>query len=62
MADMEPENEVPLLLGQLEEDQSHQAGESSEGEVGVESLDYDPIHSVVYSQQKKVQQRRHIYG
>lgn len=62
MADIEPETEVPLLLGHLEECQSYQEEEPNDDEVGVESLDYDPIHSLVYSQQKKGNQRRHFYG
>ncbi|KAG0610052.1 hypothetical protein M758_7G035300 [Ceratodon purpureus] len=62
MADMEPENEVPLLLGQLEEARSHQEEESKGDEVGVESLDYEPIHSLVYAQTKKGSNQRHFYG
>lgn len=62
MADMEPENEVPLLLGQLEEAHSYQEEESKVDEVGVESLDYEPIHSLVYAQTKKGSQQRKIYG
>lgn len=62
MADMEPDNEVPLLLGQLEEAHSYQEEESKEDEVGVESLDFEPIHSLVYAQSKKGNQQRKIYG
>lgn len=61
MADMESDNEVPLLLGQLEEayESSYQEDESR---VEVESLDYEPIHSLVYAQTKKGNQQRKIYG
>lgn len=62
MADMEPENRVPLLVGQLEEARSYREEELKGDEVGVESLDYEPIHSLVYAQTKKGSQQRHFYG
>jgi hypothetical protein len=63
MADMDTEIDVPLLLDQVEDNRSEQTLESpTEDELGVESLDYDPIHSFVSSQQKRAQQRRHFYG
>jgi hypothetical protein len=63
MADMDSEIDVPLLLDQVEDNRSEQTLESpTEDELGVESLDYDPIHSFVFSQQRRAQQRRHFYG
>ncbi len=63
MADMDTEIDVPLLLDQVEDNRSEQTLESpTEDELGVESLDYDPIHSFVSSQQRRAQQRRHFYG
>lgn len=59
---MEPDNEVPLLLGQSEEAHSYHEEEFKTDEVGVESLDYEPIHSLVYAQTKKRNQQRKIYG
>lgn len=61
MAEMESDNEVPLLLGQLEE--AHESSyQEDESRVEVESLDYEPIHSLVYAQTKKGNQQRKIYG
>lgn len=58
---MESDNEVPLLLGQLEE--AHESSyQEDESRVEVESLDYEPIHSLVYAQTKKGNQQRKIYG
>ncbi len=60
---MDTEIDVPLLLDQVEDNRSEQTLESpTEDELGVESLDYDPIHSFVSSQQRRAQQRRHFYG
>ncbi len=63
MADMDTEIDVPLLLDQVEDNRSEQTLESpTEDDLGVESLDYDPIQSFVSSQQRRAQQRRHFYG
>ncbi|BBN02117.1 hypothetical protein MPTK1_2g12940 [Marchantia polymorpha subsp. ruderalis] len=57
--DMNGELEQPLLQDTTAE--SVLDGHRRE-EIWVESLDYDPIHSLVFSQQKKIQQQRHLYG
>lgn len=53
----------PLLL-----ELGYQSGDnqefdvSSDDDVGIESLDYDPIHSVVYEKLHMRQSNRRIYG
>jgi hypothetical protein len=62
------EVEVPLLTDQGNDDtlndspdELHESQQQQE-EFGVESLDYEPIHSVVYAKKKRRQQSRKIYG
>jgi hypothetical protein len=62
------EVEVPLLTDQGNydrfNDSPHELYESQQQqeEFGVESLDYEPIHSVVYAKKKRREQTRRIYG
>jgi hypothetical protein len=62
------EVEVPLLMDQGNDvslndspDELYESQQKQE-EFGVESLDYEPIHSVVYAKKKRRQQPRKIYG
>jgi hypothetical protein len=62
------EVEVPLLMDQGNDvnlndrpDELYESQQQQE-EFGVESLDYEPIHSVVYAKKKRRQQSRKIYG
>ncbi|KAG0630439.1 hypothetical protein M758_1G178100 [Ceratodon purpureus] len=63
MDDTDFEADVPLLYDQgygCSENQEINA--PSDDDVGVESLDYDPIHNVVYEKLKKRQYSRKFYG
>jgi hypothetical protein len=62
------EVEVPLLMDQGNDDNLNDSpdelyeSQQQQEEFGVESLDYEPIHSVVYAKKKGRQQLRKIYG
>ncbi|CAK9865491.1 unnamed protein product [Sphagnum jensenii] len=62
------EVEVPLLMDQGNDDNLNDSpdelyeSQQQQEEFGVESLDYEPIHSVVYAKKKRRQQPRKIYG
>lgn len=63
MEDTDFENsEVPLLLEQGYELSQNQEEETPHEDLGVESLDYEPIHSVVVEKHKKRQRQRKLYG
>jgi hypothetical protein len=62
------EVEVPLLMDQGNDDNLNDSpdelyeSQQQQEEFGVESLDYEPIHSVVYAKKKRREQPRKIYG
>lgn len=63
MEDTDFDMEVPLLFDQgYECSQNQEVKVASDDDVGVESLDYDPIHNVVYEKLKKRQYSRKFYG
>ncbi len=59
---------MPLLMDQGNDDTLNDSpdelyeSQQQKEEFGVESLDYEPIHSVVYAKKKRRQQPRKIYG
>jgi hypothetical protein len=63
MEDTDFDGEVPLLLDQgYECSQNQEVTAPSDDDLGVESLDYDPVHNVVYEKLKKRQCSRKFYG
>jgi hypothetical protein len=62
------EVEVPLLMDQGNDDNFNDSpdelyeSQQQQEEFGVESLDYEPIHSVVYAKKKRREHPRKIYG